>query len=172
MKQHRISVKAPQKGLIPFENYRALFKSVGIAMLGELQADLPCEISLRFEDGEGIRALNSEFRGVDKVTDVLSFPLCDLTPGDRLSEAVPEWELENGYASLGDVVICVPRMLEQAAEFGHSPEREGAFLFTHSILHLFGYDHPEGGEPDGDARTKQEAALARMGLSRESARAR
>jgi hypothetical protein len=100
MKQHKISVKAPKKGLIPFENYRALLKSVGIAMLEELEADLPCEISLRFEDGEVIRALNHEFRGVDRVTDVLSFPLCELVPGDKLSEAIPAWELENGYASL------------------------------------------------------------------------
>lgn len=166
MKKHKITIKPLHKGLELFENYRALLKSAGVLMLEELGADLPCEVEVLFTSEEEMRALNRDLRDIDCATDVLSFPMCDLTPEDRLSLAVPDWERKDGRVYLGDIVICVPRARAQAYEYSHSLERETAFLITHSILHLLGYSHPEGGEPDSEATEKQEAVLKRLGLER------
>ena len=96
-----------------------------------------CEISVTFVDLDEIHELNKQYRGVDKPTDVLSFPQFD-----DLEEEIPEvCEI-----CLGDVVICEQKAREQAEEFGHSFERELVYLFTHSVLHLLGYDHMEDDE--------------------------
>lgn len=99
--------------------------------------DERCEISVTFVDMEEIHELNKLHRGVDKPTDVLSFPQF---------EYVCEEAPEEGEICLGDVVICREKAAEQAEEFGHSFEREILYLFVHSVLHLLGYDHMEEGE--------------------------
>ena len=99
--------------------------------------DERCEISVTFVDMEEIHELNKLHRGVDKPTDVLSFPQF---------EDVCEEAPEEGEICLGDVVICHEKAAEQAEEFGHSFEREILYLFVHSVLHLLGYDHMEEGE--------------------------
>lgn len=96
-----------------------------------------CEISLSFVDEEKIRQLNKDFRSIDRVTDVLSFPIEDFFNEDR------ENILEKHYLMLGDVVICLDVARKQADELGHSFEREVIYLTCHSILHLLGYDHIE-----------------------------
>ena len=108
-------------------------------------------------EGEEIRNLNREYRDTDKVTDVLSFPQFD-----DLNE-IPEF----GEICLGDVVICKDRALEQAEEFGHSFEREIIYLFTHSILHLLGYDHMEEDEKK-EMRQREEEVMAHLGILRDS----
>ncbi|MEY8297663.1 MAG: rRNA maturation RNase YbeY [Emergencia timonensis] len=115
------------------------------------------EISVTFVEGEEIRNLNREYRDTDKVTDVLSFPQFD-----DLDE-IPEF----GEICLGDVVICKDRALEQAEEFGHSFEREIIYLFTHSILHLLGYDHMEEDEKK-EMRQREEEVMAHLGILRDS----
>lgn len=91
-----------------------------------------CEISVTFVQPDEIQSLNHAYRGIDRVTDVLSFPqFADLT------EEAPEV----GEICLGDVVICKDKAEEQAQEFGHAFEREIIYLFVHSVLHLLGYDH-------------------------------
>lgn len=115
------------------------------------------EISVTFVEGEEIRNLNREYRDTDKVTDVLSFPQFD-----DLNE-IPEF----GEICLGDVVICKDRALEQAEEFGHSFEREIIYLFTHSILHLLGYDHMEEDEKK-EMRQREEEVIAHLGILRDS----
>lgn len=115
------------------------------------------EISLTFTDNEGIKRLNCEFRGIDKPTDVLSFPLTDY----EASIAPIANEL---CGSLGDVVISLERAYEQAEEYGHSPEREIAFLTVHSMLHLLGYDHETSEEDELDMRKRQTEILAIIGL--------
>ena len=115
------------------------------------------EISVTFVEGEEIRNLNREYRDTDKVTDVLSFPQFD-----DLNE-IPEF----GEICLGDVVICKDRALEQAEEFGHSFEREIIYLFTHSILHLLGYDHMEE-EEKKEMRQREEEVMAHLGILRDS----
>ncbi len=107
-----------------------------------------CEVSVTFTDNEGIRALNRTYRNIDKPTDVLSFPLFE----------------ENGEVKqLGDVVLSLERCHEQALEFGHSFERECAFLTVHSTLHLLGYDHETDEEDERVMRAKQSAIVEAMG---------
>ena len=95
-----------------------------------------CEVSVTFTDDAGIRELNKNFRNIDSATDVLSFPLFDFEG----SEEPAVDELEN---MLGDIVISLERAEAQAEEYGHSPERECAYLLVHGLCHLMGYDHIE-----------------------------
>ena len=115
------------------------------------------EISVTFTDNEGIRAVNSQFRGIDAPTDVLSFPLTDY-------ESVSFPVADEPESSLGDIVISLERANEQATEFGHSFEREIAFLTVHSMLHLLGYDHVDSEEEDAEMRRRQREILESMGL--------
>ena len=110
------------------------------------------EISLTFTDNEGIHALNREYRNVDRPTDVLSFPQIDYENG------------EEAEGALGDIVLSLERAGEQAAEFGHSFERECAFLCVHSTLHLLGYDHELSDEDDADMRARQREIMDVLGL--------
>lgn len=115
-----------------------------------------CEVSITFCDDEKIRELNKKFRNIDKATDVLSFPLFD---EDGLDGFVPEME-----CMLGDIVISLERARAQAEEFGHSYEREAAFLAVHSVLHLLGYDHETGEEDELDMRRRQSDVMKKIGL--------
>lgn len=116
-----------------------------------------CEISVTFVGLDEIHELNREYRGVDRPTDVLSFPQFE-----DLEEEAPEV----GEICLGDVVICKDKAEEQAAEFGHSFERELVYLFTHSVLHLLGYDHMEDDEK-AVMREREEEIMREIGLSRD-----
>lgn len=118
-------------------------------------SDERVEISVTFVESEEIRSLNREYRDNDKVTDVLSFPQFD-----DLNE-IPDF----GEICLGDVVICKERAEEQAEEFGHSFEREIIYLFTHSILHLLGYDHMEDDEKK-EMRQREEEVMEYLGIGR------
>lgn len=111
------------------------------------------EVSVTFTDNEGIRKLNQRFRGVDVATDVLSFPLFENVPDGA----------ECGHM-LGDIVLSLERCRAQSAEFGHSFERECAFLTVHSTLHLLGYDHVNSEAEEKDMRKRQTAIVAGMGL--------
>jgi len=113
------------------------------------------EISVTFVEAEEIRELNRDYRDNDKVTDVLSFPQFD-----DLND-IPDF----GEICLGDVVICKERAEEQAEEFGHSFEREIIYLFTHSILHLLGYDHMED-EEKKEMRAREEEVMTHLGIER------
>ena len=117
------------------------------------------EVSVTFVDDEGIRELNNKFRGMDKPTDVLSFPLLDYE-----GESEEPFFDELCY-NLGDIVISLERAMAQANEFGHSFEREVAFLTAHSMLHLLGYDHELSEEDDADMRRRQNDIMDRLGLS-------
>ena len=115
------------------------------------------QVSVSFVDEESIRQYNNDNRGIDSVTDVLSFPLTDY----EATEVPLADELDG---SLGDIVISLERAKEQAEEFGHSFEREIAFLTVHSMLHLLGYDHVNGEEEELDMRKRQSDILKNMGL--------
>ena len=114
------------------------------AALAEQGVNVPCEINVLVTDDAGIRAINNATRQIDRVTDVLSFPMQPFPAPARydfLEEADDAFHPETGELLLGDILICIPRMLEQAEEFGHGVKREYAFLIAHSMLHLLGYDH-------------------------------
>lgn len=115
------------------------------------------EVSVTFTDNEGIRALNAEYRGIDKETDVLSFPLTDFEGGE-------EPPADEAAISLGDIVVSLEKARTQAEEFGHSFQREVAFLCVHSMLHLLGYDHVDSDEDDAEMRRRQSEILVKMGL--------
>lgn len=116
-----------------------------------------CELSVTFVGLDEIHELNREYRGVDRPTDVLSFPQFE-----DLEEEIPEV----GEICLGDVVICREKAEEQAEEFGHSFERELVYLFTHSVLHLLGYDHMKEDEKKV-MRQREEEIMEQIGLMRQ-----
>ena len=119
--------------------------------------DFDCEVSLTYTDNEGIRELNREHRNKDAVTDVLSFPMFD-------PDTEEIYALDGAPAELGDIVISLERAKQQADEFGHSFERETAFLCVHSVLHLLGYDHERSEEEDTLMREKQRGVMHTLGL--------
>jgi probable rRNA maturation factor len=120
------------------------------------------QIGLLIVDDEAMREFNLEHRGLDRPTDVLSFPL--LEPGEEITQA--DMDPETGEVVLGDIVISLPTAERQAAEYGHSLTREVAYLAVHGTLHLMGYDHEEGGEGE-EMRKLEEAVLESVGLSRQ-----
>ena len=111
------------------------------------------EVSVTFTDNSGIHELNRTYRNIDRPTDVLSFPQIDYELG----------EIAEGM--IGDIVLSLERAGEQAEEFGHSFERECAFLSVHSTLHLLGYDHELSDEDDADMRARQRAIMENLGLT-------
>lgn len=113
-----------------------------------------CEVSVTIVDNEEIHRINSEQRGIDRATDVLSFPMFD----DDFDDGE--------YCILGDIVISAERTDEQAKEYQHSFEREIAFLTVHSVLHLLGYDHETSPEDEADMFGRQEKILTIMKLTR------
>ena len=123
--------------------------------------DFPCEVDILLTDNTGIHALNRAYRNVDAPTDVLSFPAWDARPGPE--DADPE----TGLVPLGDMALSVERAAAQAREYGHSVQRELAYLTVHSVLHLLGYDHVDEGPEKARMRAREEAILREMGLQRE-----
>lgn len=117
-----------------------------------------CEISVSIVTNEEIQKLNKEFRNIDKATDVLSFPMCTFDMGEAFDYN------ENDEIILGDIVISIDKAKEQAEEYGHSLEREIAFLTVHSMLHLMGYDHMEA-EEEKEMIKKQKEILQQAGFT-------
>ena len=142
---------------------RALVKKAINAALAYESFDASAEISVTFTDDETIRQLNADYRGKDRATDVLSFPIFD-----EDEEFFPSADDDDPHASipLGDIVISVERAKAQSEEYGHSFERELAFLAVHSTLHLLGYDHERSEEEDADQRRRQEEILSSIGQTR------
>ena len=118
------------------------------------------EVNLTLTDNEGIHIINKEYREIDRPTDVLSFPMLSYdAPGDfsfLMEENEDDFNPDTGEAMLGDIIISVDKVKEQAREYGHSELREFAFLITHSMLHLFGYDHMESEEAEVMERRQRE----------------
>lgn len=145
-----------QKSVPLTPSLRALVRRSVKAALEYEGIEFSPEVSVTFTDNEGIRELNHAHRGIDRPTDVLSFPLLD---ADELSEA------DNG-APIGDIVISLERAEAQANEYGHSLERETAFLAVHSVLHLLGYDHEISEKDEVDMFARQDEILKKMGIKR------
>ena len=127
------------------------------------------ELNLLLTSNENIRKINNEYRNIDSPTDVLSFPMIEYEkPSDfsKLEDStLDNFNPETGELILGDIIISVPKIVEQAEKYGHSTEREFAFLVVHSMLHLFGYDHMEA----NDAKimeAKQEEILYKLEIFR------
>ena len=122
------------------------------------------EVSISFVDNEEMRSLNNEYRGIDNETDVLSFPMLEFVE-EELEEEDEDAEYIDEEIALGDIVISMEKALEQSEEYGHSFNRELAFLLVHGMLHLLGYDH-EDKAAEREMFEKQEAILEEMNLIR------
>ena len=129
-----------------------------------------CQVEVTLADTDEIHDLNREFRGIDRPTDVLSFPAFSYDPPGAFDLAEEDeagaFDPDSGELLLGDVVICAGKVLSQAEEYGHSVKREYAFLLAHSLLHLIGYDHMEDEERE-TMESLQETILQNCGITRE-----
>jgi probable rRNA maturation factor len=152
----------------PFPTEETVERVIRAALKCE-QCPYEAEISLLITDREGIRNYNREYRGIDKETDVLSFPGVDYeAPGDfSLAEADTNsyFNPETEEILLGDIILCRDRIYAQAEEYGHSVLREFAFLIVHSILHLLGYDHMEQ-EEEALMRSHQDKIMEELNILR------
>ncbi len=166
MKHHDIYIDWELEGANP---YKPLLTRVIAAALEAENVAIPCGVDVLLTTNEGIREINLEQRQIDAATDVLSFPMLELTPGvPPTGQGEDELDPETGLCCLGDMVISVERAKEQAAEFGHSIQRELAYLAVHSVLHLLGYDHLDEGPQKARMRAREEAILEGLGVTRES----
>ncbi len=141
----KISIRNQQKKLQVTKDLRDLIKKVLKNGLSYMEFDTNSEISILLVDNEEIHQLNKLHRGIDRPTDVLSFPMFEYDEDGEIDMDECDFG-ENGEILLGDIVISLERAKEQAEEYGHSFEREVGFLTAHSLLHLLGYDHMEKDE--------------------------
>lgn len=163
-----ICIEAETEVMFPFDYKELANKVISYTMERE---DFPfeAEVNLTLVDEPTILQINQEYRQIEKSTDVLSFPMISYEqPGDfsGIEEDIEDnFNPDTGEALLGDIIICVPKVFAQAEEYGHSVEREFAFLIVHSMLHLFGYDHMT---PDEAAfmENKQREILSEMKILR------
>ena len=149
-------------------DYETLIKNVVEKSLDYIECPYETEISVTITDNKGIQIINNEFRNIDKPTDVLSFPMIEyITPGefDFLDEVDDAFNPETGELVLGDIVVNIEKVKEQANEYGHSEVRELGFLIAHSMLHLFGFDHIEENEMK-IMEQKQENILEELDIKR------
>ena len=158
MAKVKVTIQNRQKAVKVTPEMRKLIRLSCAAVLENQGFSDLAEVVVTFVDDAEIKKLNNEFRSIDKSTDVLSFPLgvggeYDLNP-------------ETGAYSLGDVVISVEHAVAQSEEYGHSFERELAYLTVHSMLHLLGFDHVNGGDEAALMRKTEEEVMTVLGLTR------
>lgn len=139
---------------------RMLVRRCCKAVLAMEEFDGPAEVSVIFVDDDAIHQLNMQYRNIDRATDVLSFPLGE--------NGVYDVNNDTGAKLLGDIVISINHAVDQAERYGHSLQREIGFLTVHSMLHLLGYDHVNGGMESVRMREKEETVLTKLGLKRNS----
>ena len=156
MEKIRVLISNRQKAVKIPTGLRMLIRRCCHAVLQLEQFPDSAEISVSFVDNEQIREMNAQYRGKDAETDVLSFPM-----GENGNYDVNH---ETGAKILGDIVISMPKAVEQAKTYGHGLEREVGFLTAHSMLHLLGYDHEEGGLARVRMREKEEYVMRQLGL--------
>jgi probable rRNA maturation factor len=153
----RVIISKDDNVIVP-TGVRMLVRRCCTAVLVNELFDGPAEVSVTFTDDVRIRELNKQYRNIDKSTDVLSFPL-----GEN-----GEYDInhDTGAKILGDIVISIDHAEAQAEEYGHTLQREIGFLTVHSMLHLLGYDHVNGGLEEVRMREKEETVLTKLGLKR------
>ncbi len=151
----RVIITNNQKAVKIPTGLRMLIRRCCHAVLELEKFEGPAEISVTFTDNEQIKKLNAQYRNIDAATDVLSFPMGENGEYDT--------NMETGAKILGDIVISVEKAVEQAEAFGHTLQREVAYLTAHSVLHLLGYDHVENMEKVR-MREKEELVMDQLGL--------
>jgi probable rRNA maturation factor len=164
-----INVEDESQGILSQLDTQELAKKVIEAALDYEGCPYEAEISLLLTDNDKIRQINREYRSIDRATDVLSFPMVTYdSPSDFAhaeTDAASCFHPETGELLLGDIIISMEKVREQAKKYGHSEEREYAFLITHSVLHLLGYDHIEA-EQAREMEDRQNAILRSLNILR------
>lgn len=155
----KVEITNDQKKVKIPKGMRLLIRRCCTAVLVEEEFPQNAEISVTIVDNEKIHELNKKYRNIDSETDVLSFPLGE--------NGVYDINHDTNEAELGDIVISLEKAEEQAKRYGHSLEREVGFLTVHSMLHLLGYDHEQGGIEMVRMREKEEKVLTELGLRRD-----
>ena len=145
-------------------------KNVINKALIEEEVTITCEVSLVFVDNSEIKEINNETRGIDRATDVLSFPMLDYEDKKVFKECYKDFDFDITYKDgnelvLGDIVLSLERAKEQSIEYNHSFQREASYLVVHSVLHLLGYDHMEE-EDKRKMRKREEEILNELNISR------
>jgi probable rRNA maturation factor len=157
MTSHRIYLRRAKKQMGQPEAYKTIMRAAKAALNCE-NINTACEINVLLTDNAGIRAINLEFRNLDRATDVLSFPMSEQTPG-RFDPEKADWNRQSKRAILGDIVISLEQAAMQAKEYGHSFEREVSYLTVHSVLHLLGYDHTDEAEQKRLMRQREDSIM-------------
>ena len=163
--KHRIVIRSEKSGLQDLALKQQIAKCITAALRVQ-GVNTPCEINVLVTDDAGIRAINNAYRKIDRATDVLSFPMFELTAGELPASWESYKDPDTGLVPLGDMAISLERAKAQAAEFGHSARREVGYLTIHSILHLLGYDHVDEGPMKKQMRAAEERILAEIELPR------
>lgn len=132
------------------------------AVLEQENIHTDCEVNVLVTNDNGIRAINSASRGIDKATDVLSFPMFQLEAGNPPKDWEKYCDPDTGLCPLGDMAISLERAIAQAGEFGHSIRREIGYLTIHSMLHLLGYDHLDEGPQKAQMRKREETIASKI----------
>ena len=158
----KIMLSRSRPGLGHNEARRLIQRAISAALREEKVPD-DCEVSVLLTDNEGIHELNRDYRGVDRPTDVLSFPANELSPGEFDADLC-ERDPETGRVFLGDMAISLEKCEAQAEEFGHSFERELMYLTVHSTLHLLGYDHVDEAEMKRQMSGREDVIMSRLGI--------
>lgn len=161
MQKVKVVITEKQKNVKLPTGIRMLIRRACNAVLVTEKFGDSAEVNVTFVTDDEIKELNTEFRNINNSTDVLSFPLGE--------NGVYDINPENGAKMLGDIVISVDHAVSQAESYGHTIQREIAFLTVHSMLHLLGYDHVNGGLEQMKMREKEEYVLSKLGVLRESA---
>ena len=159
--RHKLRFAADVPGA---RRHKRLLRRVITAALDAEGVAVPCEINVLITNDAGIHEINRAQRDVDRPTDVLSFPMFELEPGEHPTEE--DADPATGLVPLGDMCISLERAEAQAAEFGHSVQRELCYLTVHSVLHLLGYDHLDEGPMKAQMRAREEAILGKLGIGR------
>ena len=154
----KVIISNDQKDIKIPTGVRMLVRRCCNAVLRQENFEGSAEISVTFVNNEQIHKLNLEHRNIDRETDVLSFPLGE--------NGVYDINHDTGAKMLGDIVISIEKAFAQAEEYGHPLQREIAFLTVHSLLHLLGYDHENGGLEAVHMREKEETVMTMLGLPR------
>lgn len=159
---HKIIIYREKSGLGHIGTASLLRRAVKAALKAE-GVNESCLINIMLTDDAGIHEINLQQRGIDRPTDVLSFPLNELTAGSFSSYSC-EYDYEKGLIMLGDMVLSIERCQQQAIEYGHSFAREVSYLCVHSVLHLLGYDHLDEGVQKAQMRARENAIMKIIGL--------
>lgn len=160
----RVFIENEQSLIALKEEHEDLLKKTVFMCLQNENMNIGCEMDIIITDDTSIRQINRQFRNIDYPTDVLSFPMVEMKNGRILSEE-GDYDLDEGLLLLGDIVISIETALRQAGQYDHPLEREIAFLVSHGVFHLLGYDHMEKDEETA-MLSKQEAVLNKLGLKR------